>query len=550
MRTFASFVLFVSIMLSAFSTAQAERRVALVIGNSNYENAGKLTNPKNDAEAVSAALKRLGFEVLTGIDTDIQKMISLVRDFSKALEGADVALFYYAGHGLQVDGNNYLAPIDADLSDRADLDFGTVKLSSVMRQMNRQGAANLVFLDACRDNPLAKTLARSLASSSRSATIGRGLARVEASVGTLISYATQPGNVALDGTDGHSPFTKALLKHIETPGLDVSTMMIRVRQDVIKATEQKQVPWDHSSLTGQFYFVPREETEVAAVDLTTDNNRSANNGTTRAAQTRLQAEQSAMELAFWNTVKDTNDPDLLQTYIDRFPDGVYANLARVLKNRARAARAVDVASANPQADTDEDAPQATEGQPETTVASTDQTPGEPDTEDPGKAGKDDPEQGKRVALAKLRNKANGGDRDAALELARHYEEAGQPERAAEFAMIVIKDAGDKGADHFLSDTGAWTKDFWKALQGKLRDQSLYAGGIDGVPGQGTKRAVSSYAGIKVAQPTVTQKRRKTTQPTVTTQQPVRKKAEQPTYQKPPPNKWCQIDPNWARCTNQ
>ena len=540
MRTFAKFVLFASIMLSAFSTAQAERRVALVIGNSNYENAGKLVNPKNDAEAVSAALKRLNFEVLTGIDTDIQKMISLVRDFSKALEGADVALFYYAGHGLQVDGNNYLAPIDADLSDRADLDFGTVKLSSVMRQMNRQGAANLVFLDACRDNPLAQTLARSLASTSRSATIGRGLARVEASVGTLIAYATQPGNVALDGIDGHSPFTRALLKHIETPGLDVSTMMIKVRQDVIKSTEQKQVPWDHSSLTGQFYFVPRDETEVAAVDpgtTATDTNRSANNGTTRAAQTRLQAEQSAMELAFWNTVKDSNDPDLLQTYIDRFPDGVYANLARVLKNRARQAQEVEVASANPQADTSKEVPQGSESEPESTEASTEQT-------------QDDPGKKKRVAMAMLRNKAKDGDRDAALELARHYEDTGEADRAAEYAMIAIKDAGDKGADHFIADTKVWSKAFWTALQGKLRDQSMYKGGIDGVPGQGTKRAVSTYAGIKVAEPVVTQKR-KTNRPAETTHQPVRKKAPPPAAeQQRAPNKWCQIDPNWARCTQQ
>ena len=121
-----------------------------------------------------------------------------------------MALFYYAGHGLQLDGNNYLVPVDAQLDDRADLDFGTIKLEAVLRQMTRNRSANLVFLDACRDNPLTKTLARSMASG-RSANFGRGLARVEAGVGTLIAYATQPGNIALDGTGRHSPFTQALL---------------------------------------------------------------------------------------------------------------------------------------------------------------------------------------------------------------------------------------------------------------------------------------------------------------------------------------------------
>lgn len=593
MRIIFSLVLFVSIAISGLSTAHAERRVALVIGNSAYKHTASLANPKNDAEAIAKSLERLGFEVLTGLDTDIHQMIGLVRDFSRALEDADVALFYYAGHGLQVNGNNYLAPVDAELNDQADLDFGTVKLSSILRQMDRHRSANLVFLDACRDNPLSKTLARSM-SVGRSADFGRGLARVEAGIGTMIAYSTQPGNIALDGDDGdgHSPFTKALLTHMETPGLDIGNMMIKVRRDVISATEQRQVPWDHSSLTGQFFFKPGEDKKpeqvvaVDPVDTTKMTTRSATDGNVRVAQTRLEAEQSAMELSFWNTVKDSNDPDLLQTYVNRFPEGVYADLARVLIRRAEqdtVPETSNVAHLNPdmlpqgepddagQSDTrdpidevvrdddveDDDDPSeeaARQDQPDAGQAPQAEEPreGERDIETAAKQ----PEAGnpdEQTRLAEIRRKALDGDRDAALELARHYDGANDPERSASYALIVLEDGGKDHTRHFLSDTRSWSKGFWSALQAHLKDEGMYNGALDGLPGRGTKGAVQIYAGIEIkVQPvTATQPQRRTTTQNRTA--PPRKQAKPkspPPAGKPPPNKWCLIDPNWSRCTNQ
>jgi len=195
-------------------------------------------------------LRKIGFEVVEGIDLTRAGMTDKIRDFSHKLEGADLALFFYAGHGLQVGGRNYLVPIDAKLDRPGDLALDTVDVAVVLAQMEAEKRVNLVFLDACRDNPLARTLARSLGST-RSTSVGVGLATIQSAIGTMIAYATQPDNTALDGEGRNSPFTTALLKHIATPGVDISTVMRRVRADVIASTKERQVPWDHSSLVGE-----------------------------------------------------------------------------------------------------------------------------------------------------------------------------------------------------------------------------------------------------------------------------------------------------------
>ena len=234
--------------------AAAQKRVALVVGNSAYQNNGALTNPANDAQDMADALKRVGFEVIVGLDVDKRGFDGKVREFANALETADAAVLFYAGHGLQVAGRNYLIPVDARLSSERDLDFDAIPLDFILRQMEigRDNKANVVFLDACRDNPLARNLARTMGT--RSASIGSGLAQVQTGVGTFISYSTQPGNVALDGQGRNSPFTSALVKHIEEPGRNLTSLMIDVRKDVLTTTGGKQVPWDHSALTGEFYF--------------------------------------------------------------------------------------------------------------------------------------------------------------------------------------------------------------------------------------------------------------------------------------------------------
>jgi hypothetical protein len=230
----------------------ADKRVALVIGNSAYQHAPVLKNPGNDAVDMVASLRKLGFEVIEGLDLDKAAMDRTIRDFAEALNDAQVGVFFYSGHGVQVNGQNYLVPVDAQLTTAAALDFEMVPLDLVHRTMEREAKANVIFLDACRDNPLSRNLARAMGT--RSANISRGLAAVESGVGTLISFSTQPGNVALDGNGRNSPFAGALAKRILTPGDDLSTLLINVRNDVMEATNGKQIPWEHSALRARLYF--------------------------------------------------------------------------------------------------------------------------------------------------------------------------------------------------------------------------------------------------------------------------------------------------------
>jgi tetratricopeptide (TPR) repeat protein len=226
------------------------RRVALVIGNSEYRHAPKLNNPTNDETDLARVLSQLGFDVVARSNLNRHAMDDAIREFGRKLEGADLALFFYSGHGLQVGGKNYLVPIDAKLERAGDLALDTVEVSTVMAQMETEKRVNLVFLDACRDNPLARSLAG--APGARALTVRTGLASVQSAIGTMIVYATQPDNVAFDGMgQRNSPFTTALLKHIATPNVEISAIMRRVRADVIAATREQQVPWDHSSLIGE-----------------------------------------------------------------------------------------------------------------------------------------------------------------------------------------------------------------------------------------------------------------------------------------------------------
>lgn len=243
-----------ALLAALMSPAQAEKRVALVIGNSAYVEATALANPVNDASEMATALTKAGFKVALGVDLDKRSFDRTIREFSRLVTDADVAVLFYAGHGLQVGGRNYLIPVDAKLESERDLDFEAIPLDFLLRQMelDREGRTNIVFLDACRDNPLARNLARSMGT--RSASIGKGLAQVQTGIGTFISYSTQPGNVALDGDGRNSPYTSALVKALAEPGRSLTATMIEVRKDVLSTTKGRQVPWDHSSLTGEFFF--------------------------------------------------------------------------------------------------------------------------------------------------------------------------------------------------------------------------------------------------------------------------------------------------------
>jgi hypothetical protein len=313
------FLLFACFCLTITEPALADKRVALVIGNAAYKNVTQLKNPVNDATDVSAALKRLGFDVVTGLDVDASGMRSLVRSFSDKLDGSNVALLFYAGHGLQVAGKNYLVPVDAQIESPADLDFGTIDLDLVLHSMEADTRVNIIFLDACRDNPLAANLARRLGT--RSAGVGRGLAQVASGVGTLIAFSTQPGNVALDGQGRNSPFASALLKTIEQPGLSLGDIMLDVRNDVLASTDRKQVPWDNSSLTGQFYFKPLPPGAAAPAPRSDE----------------------SVEVAFWNSIKDSRNPQLFEAYLRRYPNGAFADIAKISLDQFKVAVAKPLA---------------------------------------------------------------------------------------------------------------------------------------------------------------------------------------------------------------
>jgi uncharacterized caspase-like protein len=250
-------------IIGTISAHAAPDRVALVIGNGTYSFASHLKNPVNDAADIAGALREIGFTVIDGIDLDRRTMEEKIRAFGNALGSARTALFFYAGHGMQVAGRNYLIPIDARLQKPGDLALDTVDVQVVLQQMEAQPRVNLVFLDACRDNPLARSFASALGAS-RSSAVGQGLASIQSAVGTMIAFATQPDNVALDGEGRNSPFTAALLRHIREPGVDIAVTMRRVRTDVLAATGQRQLPWDHSSLTDAVVLVPAADGTAAA----------------------------------------------------------------------------------------------------------------------------------------------------------------------------------------------------------------------------------------------------------------------------------------------
>lgn len=265
------------LLLTLGGCASPSPNVALVVGLGAYVNAPNLPNPARDATAVGSSLDELGWSVITLTDLDHNGIAQAVADFAPTVAAAEQAIFFYAGHGMQIDGQNYLVPTGFEPTAAGLEDL--VSLDDMLAQLAGGNAQLVVFLDACRDNPLTASLTEQFADArSRGITlpywpavpnevsddhkvyeptVGRGLAETKVSAGSMIAYATQPGNVALDGVGLHSPFTKALLENIGTPEQDVSWVMRQTRARVIDETDGKQVPWDHSSLIRPFVLNPR-----------------------------------------------------------------------------------------------------------------------------------------------------------------------------------------------------------------------------------------------------------------------------------------------------
>ena len=297
-------------LLASGNAALADKRVAFVVGNGAYKNVPQLPNPVVDAKSMSKVLRSVGFDVVEGVNLTRDKMTEKLLDFGKKAEGADVAVFFYAGHGIAVNGTNYLLPVDADLRSEMDVKLGAaINVDVTLEQTMADAKVKLVFLDACRDNPFAAKI-RS-AKATRSVSVQSGLAEMKSGEGTLIAFATGPGQTALDGENGtNSPFTRALVANITQPGVEIQQAMTKVRAQVNEETNKNQLPWGHTNLIGSVYLnplgVPSEKAEAPSTP---------------------PGPASDVELEFWRSVKDSNKPEELNAYLTSYPNGTFKSLA-------------------------------------------------------------------------------------------------------------------------------------------------------------------------------------------------------------------------------
>jgi TPR repeat protein len=317
------------------SFAAALTRVALVIGNSNYANEPHLVNPSRDAQAVAAALKKAGFQSVTLItDADVATLNHALHDFQNQALGSDVAVLYYAGHGMEMNGTNYLIPVDAKLATDRDLSYEAVTQDLAQQAAGGAKLLSLVVLDACRDNPFASQMT---ITNGGQRSMSRGLAPVnedDLSANSIIEYAAQSGTTASDGDPsvGHSPFAAAFINHVAEPGVEVTLLFGKVRDDVWKSTNQQQRPASYGSHGGDpVYLVP----PGAQIGFTT-----AAPPSPPVAASPLQAQRAlasaapspdpavSPELTFWQTALEFNTPARYQSYLTQFPTGQYASLAK------------------------------------------------------------------------------------------------------------------------------------------------------------------------------------------------------------------------------
>ena len=294
--------------------------MALVIGNGAYTGASPLKNPVRDAVAVGQKLVDMGFEVRTETDATADKMLRALSDFTQVLTeaGADgrptAAVVFYAGHGVQVDGENYLLPVDAQIRNKLDLLYSAVGLQIALQTLSSVTKTCVVLLDCCRDNPLPRTFG----GGTRSASASHGLANVQAPPGVYIAFSTQPHFVALDGTGDNSPFTEGLVQFMGQPGKHVSDVIMDVRKVVYEKTGGQQVPWDHSALFEPFRFVAGDVTRLEGLN---DEQR----------QSVLQQEAEAREASYWQVVQNSKDVGFIHSFVTQFPNSKFraGALARI-----------------------------------------------------------------------------------------------------------------------------------------------------------------------------------------------------------------------------
>ena len=290
--------------------AAVERRTALVIGNAAYGEIGVLRNPINDAADIDAALRQLGFEVTLLRDADLRTIQEAIETFIRQLRQGGAGLFYFAGHGMQVNGENYLIPLRARINREQDAPYEAVPVGRILGGMeDANNQLNMIILDACRDNPYARQWR----------SIQRGLAVTQAARGSLIAYATAPGSVAIDGSGRNGVYTSYLLKHLSTPGLSVEHLFKKVRVGVVEATKGKQTPWESSSLVGDFFFA----LPATAVSPT------ASGPISSPAPAASGPASPDPEATMWAMVEKSNHAGDVKAFLDTYPNGRFAPAARL-----------------------------------------------------------------------------------------------------------------------------------------------------------------------------------------------------------------------------
>ncbi len=362
-KLFSAAVLAALAAIIGFATpAHAQNRVALIIGNGAYQNVPELPNPPHDAAAVAAAFKRLGFSVQLVTDARYEDMRRALLKFSEKAHTAEMAVVFFAGHGMEIDGENWLVPTDAELKSDLDVDQEAISLHAVMLMVSAASKLGLVILDACRNNPFLSRMKRTVATRG----LGRGLARVDPTDNVLVAYSARDGTTAADGEGGDSPFTTALLKYLDVPGLEINFLFRDVRDDVIASTHGEQEPFVYGSLSKQaIYFIPppavapvagapdaiawsilKETIDEGALkrfaaqypDSPLRKEAEARIAELEAAHTGNPSLSSPEEIA-WNIVKDSTDPGELRRFIEQFPGS-----ARRAEAEQKLAALVDAAS--------------------------------------------------------------------------------------------------------------------------------------------------------------------------------------------------------------
>lgn len=491
MRRLAVYVTALLAACLASQSALAGKRVALVIGNSGYQNVAALTNPANDASAVTEMFRKANFDLVEARrDLKNAEMRRSLRDFTEKARDADIAVIYYAGHGLEVDGTNYLVPVDATLERDTDAYDEAIALERILQAIEPAKQMRLVILDACRDNPFAKKMKRTVASR----TLGRGLAGVEpARPNTLIAFAAKGGSTASDGDDRNSPFTAALLMHLTTPGLEVGKAFRLVRDDVMNATGNRQEPFVYGSLGGD---------DVALVPAPAASPLPAANANSEI--------RSDYELAERVGTKEAWD-----SFVAAHPSGFYADLAKAQRNKLAAEAARIAATEKARAAAEDQARLAAEGAKaseqtkaaaqskaaeearlaaekkqqaeEVKVAAAEKTK----TEAQAKVAADENLAAEKARLEAEKAKTPEATKTASAEQAAPRQGGPEASKSADPAVASLPSPGPAATAAPKSDTPA-PADIPRLLQSELRRVGCKTGELDGEWNASARRALSAF----------------------------------------------------------